>query len=356
MPAGGAGIRGWLSAIWTKLNGSIAVTGTFWQATQPVSAASLPLPSGASTKSTLAGVLTTSDFDTKTGSLTETAPASDTASSGLNGRLQRIAQRLSSLIALLPTSLGANGGLKIEGVASGTAVPVSIASVPSHAVTNAGTFAVQATEADGANTTLGSKADAKNSASDTTSITIMQVLKQISFSIQAAATSLAGTLTVAAHAVTQSGTWNVTVNAAIAAGTNIIGKFGIDQTTPGTTNGVTPVPASSGGPSEARIMAAASTNATSTKGSAGQLYGWYLYNNTSSAKFFKFYNKASSPTVGTDTPARTISIPANGGSNIEFSMGIPMATGIAYAITGGIADSDTTSVAANDVTGFFLYK
>lgn len=41
------------------------------------------------------------------GSLTETAPASDTASSGLNGRLQRIAQRITSLIALFPTSLGA---------------------------------------------------------------------------------------------------------------------------------------------------------------------------------------------------------------------------------------------------------
>lgn len=35
------------------------------------------------------------------GSLTEAAPATDTASSGLNGRLQRIAQRLTSLIALL---------------------------------------------------------------------------------------------------------------------------------------------------------------------------------------------------------------------------------------------------------------
>ena len=37
MPAGGVGIRGWLSAIWTKLNGSLAVTGTFFQATQPIS-------------------------------------------------------------------------------------------------------------------------------------------------------------------------------------------------------------------------------------------------------------------------------------------------------------------------------
>lgn len=39
MPVGGVGIRGWLSAIWTKLNASLAVTGTFWQATQPVSIA-----------------------------------------------------------------------------------------------------------------------------------------------------------------------------------------------------------------------------------------------------------------------------------------------------------------------------
>ena len=37
---------------------------------------------------------------TLTGAVAETAPATDTASSGLNGRLQRIAQRLTSLIAL----------------------------------------------------------------------------------------------------------------------------------------------------------------------------------------------------------------------------------------------------------------
>jgi hypothetical protein len=43
---------------------------------------------------------------TRLGDLTETAPATDTASSGLNGRLQRIAQRLTSLIGLLPISLG----------------------------------------------------------------------------------------------------------------------------------------------------------------------------------------------------------------------------------------------------------
>jgi hypothetical protein len=43
--------------------------------------------------------LSESDFDTKIGSLTESAPGTDTASSGLNGRLQRIAQNITSFIA-----------------------------------------------------------------------------------------------------------------------------------------------------------------------------------------------------------------------------------------------------------------
>lgn len=56
--------------------------------------------------------LSESDFDTKTGALTETAPATDTASSGLNGRLQRIAQRLSTLISYFDSF----GRLEVRGV------------------------------------------------------------------------------------------------------------------------------------------------------------------------------------------------------------------------------------------------
>jgi len=59
----------------------------------------------------LGTLLTTTDFDTKTGSLTETAPATDTASSGLNGRLQRIAQRITSLITALGSPFQAGGSI-----------------------------------------------------------------------------------------------------------------------------------------------------------------------------------------------------------------------------------------------------
>lgn len=57
------------------------------------------------------------------GAVDETAPASDTASSGLNGRLQRIAQRLTSLIALVPTALTGSGNFKTaiqEAIPAGT--------------------------------------------------------------------------------------------------------------------------------------------------------------------------------------------------------------------------------------------
>ena len=67
---------------------------------------------------------------TQIGSLTETAPATDTASSGLNGRLQRIAQRITSLMAAIvgPTASGAAltaNPLTTGGLAK-TALPVAV--------------------------------------------------------------------------------------------------------------------------------------------------------------------------------------------------------------------------------------
>lgn len=93
--------------------------------TSPVTAAN-PLPVSGTVAVDTSALATSAKQDTantRVGDVAEVSPATDTASSGLNGRLQRIAQRLSSLIALLPNALGAGGGLKIDG--SGTALPVS---------------------------------------------------------------------------------------------------------------------------------------------------------------------------------------------------------------------------------------
>jgi len=104
---------------------AVPVSGTFFQGTQPVSVASLPLPTGAATEATLGTRLTETDFDTKTGSLTEAAPGTDTASSGLNGRLQRIAQRLTTLLSVLPAALV--GGRLDVNIGAPATLPVSIA-------------------------------------------------------------------------------------------------------------------------------------------------------------------------------------------------------------------------------------
>jgi len=69
-----------LAAILTKLSASIAVTGTFWQATQPVSVASLPLPSSAATaakQDDIKGVLDT--ISTNTPASAQRTPAIATA-------------------------------------------------------------------------------------------------------------------------------------------------------------------------------------------------------------------------------------------------------------------------------------
>lgn len=94
------------------------------QTAVPVSAAALPLPTGAATEATL---------DARTGALTETAPGTDTASSGLNGRLQRIAQRITSLIALLPASLGPKAGSASLSVVEATPTTVTIVSLQTNA-------------------------------------------------------------------------------------------------------------------------------------------------------------------------------------------------------------------------------
>lgn len=111
------------------------------------------------------------------------------------------------------------------------------------------------------------------------------------------------------------------------------------------------VPQASGGCSISRILSAASTNATSIKGSAGQVFGVFAINLNAAVKYLKFYNKASSPTVGSDTPVLTLPIPASttgAGFWIGIPQGIAFGTGIACAITGAQADNDTTAVSAGE--------
>ena len=103
--------------------------------------------------------------------------------------------------------------------------------------------------------------------------------------------------------------------------------------------------------SVARLLsAAASTNATNVKNGAGRVFTIIGVNNAGAARFLKLYNKASSPTVGTDTPVATFQLPALQSFAIDIPRGLTFATGISYALTTAAADADTGALTAGDVT------
>lgn len=101
-----------------------------------------------------------------------------------------------------------------------------------------------------------------------------------------------------------------------------------------------------------KLISAATTNATLVKASAGKIIGGVISNLTASWKYVKFFNKATAPVPGTDTPVFTLAVPPNqsqGIATIFDQFGMSFSTGIGYAITGAVADLDTTAVAAGDV-------
>lgn len=182
---------------------------------------------------------------TALGTLTEAAPASDTASSGLNGRLQRIAQRLTSLIGLLPTSLGQG--------------------------------------------------------------TMAQSLKVAVASDQSAVRVIAD------------------------------------------------ASAATGGVLGAKVLSAATTNATVVKATPGRVYGLQLSNTATAYRYFKFYNIATAPVVGTTPVIAIVGVPPGGRASLSSVQGMYFSAGIAYSIVTGAADADATATAAGEVAGSVSY-
>lgn len=103
------------------------------------------------------------------------------------------------------------------------------------------------------------------------------------------------------------------------------------------------------------LNSAATTNGALIITGTSGLSAFYATNTGASAAFVKLYNKATAPTVGTDVPEMIIPVPAAvsgvpGVATPTFGfIGPRFALGLGIAITGGVADSDTTAVAAGQV-------
>ena len=102
---------------------------------------------------------------------------------------------------------------------------------------------------------------------------------------------------------------------ALATGTNLIGDVGIQ---PRTSGGLATFMAS--GSDGSSILVA---TAQAVKASAGQLYGYYVYNPEAAVTFLHWYNTAAaSVTVGTTNPMMSFAIPAGAAANLSFPAGV----------------------------------
>lgn len=112
-----------------------------------------------------------------------------------------------------------------------------------------------------------------------------------------------------------------------------------------------------------RLISAATTNATAVKGASGRLVGFVCGNTNAALRYLKIYDKATAPVVGTDVPKLTFIIQSMAAlgtpqpTTVVFPVeGVYFENGISFAITGALADSDTTAISAGDlVLDLFYY-
>jgi len=113
-------------------------------------------------------------------------------------------------------------------------------------------------------------------------------------------------------------------------------------------------PATSGGLSLSRVVTGTSGV---IKASAGQVYTLTAYNVNAAARYLHLYNKATAPTLSTDTPVMTIPLLGASVRDINLSnLGIAFATGISWAYTTDDIAIPTTAGTSTELHFTAAYK
>lgn len=326
------------------------------------------LPTTVSGVATAAGQTTS---DTLIGAVAETSPTLDTDPSGLNGGLKRLAQRLSTLIGLLPSSIGQKvmtNSVSVALSSNHSNVPVLPASldITSATLTGTGTLfsqdvtgyagiMVQVTSAGGGstiqyevsndNTTWYQCALGGDPISPTSGFPLgsSTTLRMLYFPITSryfrarVSTFVSGSVIVIAHLIS-----------------NPVPGF-IQQTNINTQTNVTGATnQGSGGLAKGHVVAAGSGDAQNIKNTAARLYGYNFFNKAITPCYVKFHNTTGTPTAGASV-FLTIGIPAGGAVRCDNFIGMAFSSGIGLTIVTGSADADATGVTAGDVVGDVWY-
>ena len=238
-------------------------------------------------------------------------------------------------------SQGADGSGTDVSSAAPLNVTLANGTVPSHAVTNAGTFAVQAAATLAAETTKNIGTVRVGDGTDTAAVL-------------PASTAPVASDTALVVAISPNGQ-NANGQATMANSTPCVlaSDHSVIQTAP--------QPLATGGLSVFRSLDLDETE-EEVKATAGCLYKIRATNRTTSVRYLKLYNAtAASTTVGTTTPIDTIPLPANASDYTVLTesfggLGLAFSTALSMAVTTGFADNDTGAPGANDVIVSAYYK
>ena len=94
------------------------------------------------------------------------------------------------------------------------------------------------------------------------------------------------------------------------------------------------------------------------KASAGKLFGVTAVNTNAAARVLHIYDKASAPTLNSDTPMVTIPLAASSAANQGIPLGMPgiaFTTGIAWAYTTDNAAVPVTAATSGELFANFFY-
>lgn len=102
-----------------------------------------------------------------------------------------------------------------------------------------------------------------------------------------------------------------------------------------------------------KFLSANNTTGVVLNANPSRLMHIVCFNTNAAARYVKLYDKLTAPTVGTDTPVQTYTVPGNtNGAGCVIPLpedGITFAKGIGLGITTGATDADTGAPAANEV-------
>lgn len=332
----------------TRVSGTVTVDGS--GVTQPVSHAALTelaaaidtevqcdivssaLPSGASTSTkqdTIIGhvdgietVLGTIDADTS--ALAGAVAGSELQVDIVSSAAIPVTDNAGSLTVDAPVGTPAFVRLS-DGSSAIATLPVSLVTVPSHAVTNAGTFATQV---------------------DGSALTALQKIDDPVLVDDAGFTPGTSSVAMAGFQADESSTDSVDEGDAGAARMTLDRKV-IVTTQPHTAGGLSVFKSTDIDETEEDV-----------KTSAGQVYAIYCVNTNASARFLKLYNAtAANTTVGSTATVMDLLVPpSNSGFYLQFPNGVAFSTAICVAATTGVGDSDTGAPGGSEVQVHVFYK